>query len=140
MTALIDKLIETRENPDENLKNQIKAVLQDCRQNVEMPTLEQVKKCRNKWQSYASTYSEYLIEMRTSLSLKFLDMDKGLKETIEGTKAEVAKVLVEKCDLGGLANVGGADFLVEVASQEWSRLLKSVSRHIDDLEGSLKNL
>ena len=26
------------------------------------------------------------------------------------------------------------------ASQEWSRLLKSVSRHIDDLEGSLKNL
>ncbi|MCF3576018.1 dynamin family protein [Planktothrix agardhii] len=117
MTALIDKLIETRENPDENLKNQIKAVLQDCRQNVEMPTLEQVKKRRNKLQSYASTYSEYLIEMRTSLSLKFLDMDKGLKETIEGTKAEVAKVLVEKCDLGGLANVGGADFLVEVASQ-----------------------
>jgi hypothetical protein len=127
MTALQKELIKTRENPDENLKNQIETVLQDCRQNVEMPKIEEVEKRRNRLDSYASTYSEYLIEMRTSLSLKFLDMDKGLKKTIEGTKAKVADVLVEKCDLGGLAKVRGADFLVEVASQipsEYTELKK----------------
>ncbi|MGL4500781.1 MAG: dynamin family protein, partial [Planktothrix sp.] len=117
MTALQKELIKTREYPDENLKSQIEDVLKDCQENVEMPTIEEVEKRRNKLESYASTYSEYLIEMRTNLSRKFLDMDKGLKKTIEGTKAKVADVLVEKCDLGGLAKVSRSEFLAEVATQ-----------------------
>jgi hypothetical protein len=40
-----------------------------------------------------------------------------LKKTIEGTKAKVADVLVEKCGLGGLTKARGAEFLAEVASQ-----------------------
>lgn len=117
MTALQKELIKTRENHDENLKEQIETVLEDCRRNVEMPTPEEVERRRNRLESYASTYSEYLKELRTNLSRKFLDMDKGLKKTIEGTKAKVADVLVEKCDLGGLAKARGAEFLAEVASQ-----------------------
>ncbi|MGL4497627.1 MAG: dynamin family protein, partial [Planktothrix sp.] len=117
INSLKKELIKTREDPDENLKNQIKAVLQDCLQNVEMPTIEEVEKRRNQLDSYASTYSEYLREMRTNLSRKFLDMDKGLKKTIEGTKAKVADVLIEKCALGGLTKVRGAEFLAEVADQ-----------------------
>ncbi len=116
MTDLQKELIKTREDQDENLKTQIETVLEACRK-VEMPTIEEIEKRRNRLESYASTYSEYLIEMRTNLSLKFLDMDKGLKKTIERTKEKVAAVLVEKCDLGGLAKVSGAEFLAEVASQ-----------------------
>lgn len=127
MTDLQKELIKTREHHDENLKNQIETVLKDCRQNVVIPTIEEVEKRRNRLESYASTYSEYLIELRTSLSLKFLDMDKGLKKTIEGTKGKVADVLIEKCGLSGLTKVRGADFLAEVTSQipsEYTELKK----------------
>ncbi|MGL4500187.1 MAG: dynamin family protein, partial [Planktothrix sp.] len=117
MTALQKELIKTRQDPDENLKNQIEAVLQDCRQNVEIPTIEEVEKQHNLVEAYAIAYSQYLIELRTNLSRKFLDMDKGLKKTIEGTKAKVADVLIEKCALGGLTKVRGAEFLAEVAGQ-----------------------
>lgn len=116
MTDLQKELIKTREDQDENLKTQIETVLEACRK-VEMPTIEEIEKRRNRLESYASTYSEYLIEMRTNLSLKFLDMDKGLKKTIERTKNKVTAVLVEKCNLGGLAKVSGEEFLAEVASQ-----------------------
>ncbi|WP_027250149.1 dynamin family protein [Planktothrix agardhii] len=128
MTDLLQQdLIKTRQNPDENLKSQIETVLQDCRKNMDMPSIEEVEERNKTLESYASTYSEYLKELRTNLSRKFLDMDKGLKKTIEGTKAKVADVLVEKCDLGGLATVRGADFLADVASQipsEYTELKK----------------
>ncbi len=117
MNFLKEDLIKTRETPDENLKNQIETVLQDCRENPYMPTIEEVKKLCNKLGGAASAYNEYLIELRTNLSRKFLDMDKGLKKTIEGTKAKVADVLIEKCALGGLTKVRGAEFLAEVAGQ-----------------------
>jgi energy-coupling factor transporter ATP-binding protein EcfA2 len=128
MTDLLRKdLIKTRENPDENLKNQIETVLQNCKKNIDMPTIEEVEERNSTLGAYATTYSEYLIDLRTNLSRKFLDMDKGLKKTIEATKAKVADVLVEKCDLGGLATVRGSDFLAEVASQipsEYTELKK----------------
>lgn len=127
MTALQKELIKTRENPDENLKNQIETVLQDCRQNVEVLTIEEVEKHRNRRNSYKGAYDICLEDLRTNLSCKFLDIEQGLTKTIEQIKAQVADVLVEKCDLGGLAKVRGADFMAEVASQiplEYTELKK----------------
>jgi hypothetical protein len=50
-----------------------------------------------------------------------------LTETIEKMKAQVSKVLVEKCGLGGLTKPDVADFLAEVSSQipaEYTELKK----------------
>ena len=41
------ELIKNRQSPDENLKNQIETVLQECRQNSEIPNIEEVER-RNK--------------------------------------------------------------------------------------------
>lgn len=127
LTYFQNELIGNRDLPDKNLQTQIETVLADCRQNLKMPTVQEIEERRNEFQSYTTAYNEYLKELRTSLSLKFLDIDEGLKKTIERVKAEVADVLVEKCSLGGLAEARGADFLTEVARQiaaEYSELKK----------------
>ena len=66
---------------------------------------------------YTIAYSQYLRELRTNLSRKFLDIDTGLKKSIEKIKAKVANVLIEKCALGGLTKVRGLDFLSDISGQ-----------------------
>ncbi len=127
MTELQKELIGSRDDPDENLKKQIDIVLEECRKNVEMPSDREIEKRRNKSNSYAIAYSECLEELRTSLSSRFLDLDQGLKKSIEEAKIKVVDVLVEKCSLGGLTEARGADFLTEVVGQipaEYTELKK----------------
>lgn len=117
MTNLQKDLMEERDIPDKNLKNKIDIVLEDCRTNVEMPSFQEVERLHKNLGGISSTYEKYLQKLRTNLSRKFLDVEQGLSETIEEIKAQVSKVLVEKCGLGGLTKTCGSDFLAEVSSQ-----------------------
>ncbi|MEA5537837.1 dynamin family protein [Limnoraphis robusta Tam1] len=127
MTELQERLIQNRDLPDENLKTQIETVFQVCRQKIEIPKVEEVKR-RIRTLGYSETaYSEYLGKLRTKLSSQFLDIDTGLKKSIEQVKTEVANVLIENCSLGGLSELRGVDFLSEIYSQissEYTELKK----------------
>ena len=117
LEELNKELIKNRDTPDENLRTQIEQVIRDCREDVKFPTLNEIERLRNKKGAYADTYTEYLQDLRTSLSLKFLDMDEGLKKTIEGAKANVANVLINQCQLGGLTDARGSAFIANVAQE-----------------------
>ncbi|CAD5978706.1 dynamin family protein [Planktothrix agardhii] len=117
MTELQNELIQIRDLPDKNLENQIQKVLDDCRTNKEMPSSKDVEKLGNQLGALGAAYIKLLIELRTNLSRKFLDIEQGLTESIEKIKDKVADVLVDKCGLGGLAKPRGAEFLAEVSSQ-----------------------
>ncbi|AMW26885.1 dynamin family protein [Arthrospira platensis] len=125
--ALLRQLEENRPEIDKNLQAAIERVIKECKSENIMPTLTEIQERRDEEKSYDIAYKQYLNELRASLSSRFLDIDKGLAETIERTKTEVANVLVEKCDLGGIAPGRGSDFIKEVASQiplEYTELKK----------------
>lgn len=123
LEQLLKQLYSTRDKPDENLKSQIESVIQECQENPPLLTVEDIEGKNYEMGSYFSAYTEYLGEVRTGLSQKFLDIDKGLKKSITDTKEKVVKVLVEKCSLGGLSAARDPEeflteeFLTAVASQ-----------------------
>ena len=117
LEELNKELIKNRDTPDENLKSQIEQVLANCRENVNFPSLKEIERLRNKKGAYADTYTAYLQDLRTSLSLKFLEMDEGLKKTIEAAKANVANVLIHQCELGGLTDARGSAFITDIAQE-----------------------
>lgn len=117
LEELNKELIKNRDIPDENLRDQIEQVIINCHQNVKFPSLTEIERLRNRKGAYADTYTAYLQDLRTSLSLKFLEMDEGLKKTIEVCKASVASVLVDKCGLGGLTGARGSAFIANVAKE-----------------------
>ncbi|KPQ39916.1 MAG: Dynamin family [Phormidium sp. OSCR] len=128
LEKLMGELIENRDTPDENLRNQIEQVLTKCRDDVKFPSLDEIEELRRNKGAYRDTYTAYLQDLRTSLSLKFLEMDEGLKKTIEGAKEKVANVLIDKCELGGLTDARGCEFIAEVAQdmpKEYSELKTS---------------
>jgi energy-coupling factor transporter ATP-binding protein EcfA2 len=117
LEELNKELIKNRDTPDENLRNQIEQVIKECREDVKFPTLNEIERLRNKKGAYADTYTAYLQDLRTSLSLKFLEMDEGLKKTIEGAKANVANVLINQCQLDGLTDARASTFIANVAQE-----------------------
>lgn len=117
MTELQNELIQIRDLPDKNLENQIQKVLDDCRNNKEMPSSTDVETLGNQLGALGAAYIQLLIVLRTNLSRKFLDIEQGLTESIEKIKDKASDVLVDKCGLGGLAEPRGARFLAEVSSQ-----------------------
>lgn len=117
MRSLQDRMRENRDLEDTNLKLQIDKVLQDCRQNSNLPSVEEINKLRNEKDSYNSAYSQYTVELRAGLSRRFLDIDEGLKQTIEEVKSQVVRVLIDKCHLGGLSEAKNSAFLAEVTTQ-----------------------
>jgi hypothetical protein len=117
LEKLNQDLIKNRDTPDENLKNKIQQVIASCHEDVKFPSLNEIEKLRNEKGAYADTYTAYLQDLRTSLSLKFLEIDKGLKKTIEGAKENVANVLINQCKIGGLTDARGSAFIANLAQE-----------------------
>ena len=123
-------------------KQSLEAIFKDCRNNPGIPNLQEIHRKANQCGSYSSAYSDFLHEIRTRLSYRFLSLDDGLKHTIEGIKAQVTQVLVEKCFLGGLTRERGFNFLKSVANQIPSNLssLKEGFQVISDFQISYRGL
>lgn len=128
LTDLLDnRLVQKRNSQDDYLKKQIEEVFQMCRKDTGIPTLEQIKKRSNLEGSYLTAYSDYLHEIRTNLSKKFLYLDDGLKYSIEEIKSLVTDILVDKGHLGGLTEARGSEFL-KVISEEIPENLSSLKK------------
>jgi len=110
----LDKQINKQ---DRDFEAQVKAALQACRSDPGIPTEQEIEVRRDREKSYEIAYNQYLNEIRSHLSEKFLSLDDGLKRSLDRVKLQVAKILVEQGRLGGLTAKRGADFIGKVAER-----------------------
>jgi hypothetical protein len=117
LEALVRYLGKQRDAQDINFKQQVDAAIQACRNDTNIPELEQIEKRRDRIGGYPNAYYQYLNEMRADLSQHFLSLDDGLKHSLLRVKSQVADVLIEKGHLGGLTEAQNDKFLHEIANQ-----------------------
>ncbi len=117
LAELRTRLIERRDSQDDYLKKQVEDVFRVCRQDTGIPTIEEIKRSGNRDGACSTAYNEYLHQIRTRLSKRFLSLDDGLKHSIEERKSRVSEVLVEQAHLGGLTAARGSEFLKVIAEQ-----------------------
>jgi hypothetical protein len=117
LEALVRYLRKQRDAQDINFKQQVDAAIQACRNDTNIPELEQIEKRRDRIGGYPNAYYQYLNEMRADLSQHFLSLDDGLKHSLLRVKSQVADVLIEKGHLGGLTEARNEKFLHEIANQ-----------------------
>lgn len=111
LEMLVKDLREQRYQPDFDFKQQVDVALKACKENTGLPTLEAIEIRRNRAGGYPNAYYEYLNEMRAYLSRHFLVVDEALKKGLARTKSQVASVLIEQGQLGGLTDARDAEFL-----------------------------
>lgn len=117
LRILLETLNQKRDSQDAYLKKQIENIFDLCRNDTGIPTIEQIKNKGTILHSYPRAYSDYLHEIRTHLSKKFLALDDGLKYSIEEIKSLVTDILVDKGHLGGLTKARDSEFIKVVAEE-----------------------
>ncbi|WP_324283081.1 hypothetical protein VKI22_08795 [Cyanobacterium aponinum UTEX 3221] len=116
LTDLLEVLREKRNDQDDYFKEQVEAVFQECQKDQSIfPSLEEIKRRRNTLGDYPRAYGYYIDEVRTGLSRRFLNLDDGLKKSIEELKIEITNLLADKCHLVGLSSYRGSKFLADIA-------------------------
>ncbi|MBE9019297.1 hypothetical protein IQ272_24825 [Chroococcidiopsidales cyanobacterium LEGE 13417] len=116
LEGLLRYLKERRNSHNLDLKQEVKAAIQACREDTGIPTLEQIEKRRDRVGGYPNAYYEYLHEIRAHLSQHFLLLDEGLKRSWLYVKSQLANILMEQ-GLGELTDTRGCQFLNDIANQ-----------------------
>jgi hypothetical protein len=117
LTDLLEQLKEKRNDQDDYFKEQIEAVFKECKESQTIfPTLEEIKRRKNKEGDYPRAYGYYIDDIRTGLSRRFLNLDDGLHKSIEELKIEISNVLSNQCQLKGLSDKIGSEFLKNIAN------------------------
>jgi hypothetical protein len=116
LTRLVDELRDRRGEAHPGLEEGLQAVLSECRRDTGVPTLEEIARRRDMRGSYLIAYHEYLHEIRTHLSRKFLALDGSLKTLLDGTRSRVAQVLLDTGRLQPLSASKNTRFLAEAAT------------------------
>lgn len=94
---LLLELIEKRDCDDHYLQQGVEKVIQKCRENTEIiPTKEKVEERNKLTGGYGIAYEEYLHEIRTALSKEFLELEPGLKSSLEEIKTKVVDALAHQ--------------------------------------------
>ncbi len=115
LKKLCKQQLDERELENDFLKKQIESIFKSCQEDKNiLPTLEDIEDKNDEEDSFATVYSNYLHEIRTGLSERFLGLDEGLKESIDQVKTKISNVLIEECKLGGLTSARGVQFLGEI--------------------------
>lgn len=116
LTDLLEDLREKRNNQDDYFKEQVEKVFEECQKDENIfPSLDEIKRRKNKEGDYPRAYGYYIDEVRTGLSRRFLNLDDGLKKSIEELKIEITNLLADKCNLKGLSSHRGSKFLADIA-------------------------
>lgn len=114
LEGLIRSMILHRDTEDISLKTAVREAIEYCRFFPGIPRVEQIIKKRDRHASFESAYSECQHEVRTRLSERFLKLDKALEESLESSKSQVVRVLVEYGKLGNIAEGNGSKFLFDL--------------------------
>ncbi|MGP1388028.1 MAG: hypothetical protein ACTS2F_31115 [Thainema sp.] len=111
LEGLLRDLRWQRDAQDVDFKDQVNAALQACREDMGIPSLEEIEIRRDSEGSYNIAYNKYLHEIRAYLSQHFLSLDNGLKRSLENIKSQVVDILSEQGRLETLTDAKSADFL-----------------------------
>ncbi|AUT02078.1 hypothetical protein CLI64_17745 [Nostoc sp. CENA543] len=116
LEILLKELSKQIDKHDRDFKEAVEAAIKACYEDTKLPSsIEGIEVRRNVSNSYETAYNEYLNEIRAHISKHFLTLDEGLKNSLNRVKSQVAQVLIEKGNLGGLTEVRGADFVQAIA-------------------------
>jgi hypothetical protein len=118
LESLLKKLRERREEEDIDFKDKVEEVLQNCRTDTSLPTIEQIEIRANAQGGYPNAYFEYIKEIRPHLSQHFLSLDEGLQKSLLGVKSQVAQVLFEQGKLGSLVQFRDYHFFKELLEKD----------------------
>jgi hypothetical protein len=91
-------------------------VIDSCQNDLGIPTVKEIEERSASVGGYPIAYSQYLNEIRSHLSRKFLSLDDSLSFTLTSVKSQVADILIEKAKLGFISSKEGADFLEDFYS------------------------
>ena len=130
LEILLKQLYERREAEDIDFKNKVEEVLQTCRIDTNLPTIEEIEIRANAQGGYPNAYFAYLNELRPHLSQQFLSLDEGLQKSLLGVKSQVAQVLIEQGKLGNLVNSRDYHFLKELEGLIPDQLLPNQSSRL----------
>ena len=114
LEGLLRELRYQRDVQDIDFKNQVNAAIQKCKKDTGIPSIEDIKVNRAKEASYGIAYEKYLHEIRAHLSQHFLSLDDGLKQSLEGIKAQVVDILGKEGKLIALTDKQGSEFLSDI--------------------------
>ncbi|WP_323216985.1 hypothetical protein [Pseudanabaena sp. CCNP1317] len=114
LEGLLRELRCQRDVQDIDFKNQVNAAIQKCKEDTGIPSIEDIKVSRAKVAAYGIAYEKYLHEIRAHLSQHFLSLDDGLKQSLEGIKAQVVDILSKVGKLSALTDKQGSEFLSDI--------------------------
>lgn len=114
LERLLRELRWQRDAQDIDFKNQVKAAIQKCKEDTGIPSIADIKALRDKEAAYGIAYNKYLHEIRAHLSQHFLTLDDGLKQSLEGIKAQVVDILSKEGKLSALTDKQGSEFLSDI--------------------------
>lgn len=126
LEKLLCELRKKREKVDIDFKKQVEAVLQACRSNTGIPSIEEIEQRNYIEKGYGIVYEKYLNEIRAHLSQHLLSLNYGLKRSLDRVKSLVAAVLIEKGLLGRLTEASSTEFIKALAVQIPDELMPGI--------------
>ncbi|MEQ8467687.1 dynamin family protein [Coleofasciculus sp. E1-EBD-02] len=116
---LRNQLKEQCEAIDPDFQVAVQAALKNCQTDKGIPETDQEiisRSCEFEFkESYQAIYRVYIRELRIHLSRHFLQVDQGLRLSIDKVKSLVTDVLIDQGRLGELTSTRGAEFLKDMA-------------------------
>jgi len=130
LESLLKDLREQRYQPDFDFKRQVDIALHACKEDTGLPTQEEIERRRADLGGYPPAYYAYLNEVRADLSRHFLVVDEALKDGIRKVKSQVACVLIDQGQLGGLTEACDENFLNAIIQQIPDQLVPNKNSQI----------
>ncbi|NMG22043.1 hypothetical protein [Brasilonema bromeliae] len=126
LEELLTELRQKREAVDMDFKKQVEAVLQTCRSDTGIPSIQEIKQrfCLEK--SYETIYEKYLNEIRAHLSKHLSSLDIGLERSLNKVKSQVTQILMDKGHLEKLTPAKGTEFMEAIAKQIPDELIPGI--------------
>ncbi|MBD1945513.1 hypothetical protein H6F50_24720 [Coleofasciculus sp. FACHB-712] len=124
LEVLISSLIVSRDIEDTKFKKAVEIAIRDCRSDTGIPSLEDIERRAMEVGAYNIAYNQYLHEVRTHLSERFLSLDSALKESLEETKSKIVEVLIKQGKLAKLTDARGSEFLKIIAERIPENLIR----------------
>lgn len=140
LERLLKQLHEERNNENLTFREAVWKVLEACRWEDVLPSLEAIELRRGRFGSYEMAYKEYLHELRTHLARHLTALDDGLRRISEHMKEQVAAVLVEDGRMGTFTAARGVALLSEMAESMLKRYesLRTAFRMLSTIELSYR--
>jgi hypothetical protein len=132
LEGLTRSMIQQRDLEDSSLKSAVNAAINHCRNHPGIPNVDKILKKRDRHGSFESAYSECQHEVRTRLLKRFSNLDFALEESLETSKCQVVKVLVNSGKLRHIAIGQGSEFLLN--------LINKIPEDLSDLRSGFSTL